>query len=50
MISSYTIKRNVSIFHKRIEESIVDAEVIEETEEKENKTKKAKAKTKKKKD
>lgn len=54
MISTYTIKRNVKIFQKSIEESITEAVVVEEeilenAEDKEKKTKNKKTKTSRKK-
>ena len=44
MISSYTIKRNVKQFHKKIEESIAEAEVLKEEVEDSEKNKETKKK------
>ena len=42
IISTITIKRNVKKFHKELEETIKDAEIIEEKQKKTKKTKKGK--------
>ena len=49
IISTITIKRNVKKFHKELEETIKDAEIIEEKQKKTKKTKKGKKAKKEKK-